>query len=100
MIAQDRCQPVHTLHLVSERAEPGVENPLGKFIAATLQAGLTVLIPEELGVGQACAQHFFVAGDHLRAAIARLVIADDDEPGCQTTIAGMFTGEVFLVRAH
>ena len=51
------------------------------------------------GIGEARAQHAFVAGDDRRAAVLGLDIGDEGEPGGGVAIGGA-QREVALVDAH
>ena len=63
------------------------------------QRRLTVFVPEESGVGQAGAQHAFVARDDFRAVVRRFHIGDNDEARRHFAV---FVGhaKIFLIRAH
>ncbi|MDT4843052.1 hypothetical protein FQZ97_769700 [compost metagenome] len=86
------------LGLVEDRAELGLEHHIGQALVEGLQLVLLVLLEEELGVGQARAHDFFVAGNDL-PRVFRLDISHGDEARQQLAV-GIEQAEVFLVVLH
>ena len=77
----------------------GVEHDAIQLGTRLASGTLAVLVPEELGVPQARAQHALVAGDDGPAAVVGREIGDHDEARRQLAV-GVLQREVFLVRAH
>ena len=92
-------QRLHPGNFLGDRAELCVEGDRIERRNALFQLHLAVLVPEELGVRQAGAQHALVAGDHGGAAVRGGRVGDHDEAGGELA-GGVGRGEVFLVRPH
>ncbi len=86
-------------HLVAHAAEPGMEDEGRKLGHALLELDLAVLVPEELGVRQARAQHPLVARGDRPAAVRGRDVGHDDEVLCQAAVLRL-EREILLVRAH
>ena len=93
--ARNRNDPLHALVL---RAELVVINDGLEPVDAIGQPDLAVLVEEEAGVGQARAQHAFVALDD-RGGILRFDVAYDEEAMDQPAF-GVGQREIFLVLLH
>ena len=85
--------------LLPDAAELGVEDDRLQRRQPILQPGLAVLVPEELGVGQARPQHALVAGDDRLAAVGCHHVGHDDEARRQAAVRRE-QREIFLMRAH
>ena len=69
-------------------AQFGVEGDVVQRRHAAFQPGLAVQVPEMPGIGEAGAQHAFVAGDDGRAAVLGLDVGDEGEPGRGLAVGG------------
>jgi hypothetical protein len=81
------------------RAKPRMERHCLELRQARLEPLLSVLVPEEAGVGEAGAQHALVSGNDRRPAIRCLDVGDDDEEGSRGTVL-RHQREILLVRPH
>ena len=88
----------HALGALALRAELVVVDHPGQAVDARGQRLLAVLVEEELGVGQARANHALVAADD-RARVGRADVADDQKPVRQFP-AGIEQRKVLLVGLH
>ena len=95
-IRRQRLEPVN---LFVEGAELGVENHGSQRRSPAGQGVAAVLVPEEAGIGQPCAQHALVPRNHGRTAIGGIDIRHDHEAGRQGTVR-ILNREVFLVGPH
>ena len=89
-------QPPHPVALA---AQLGVEGDMLQPRHAGFQPRLAVQVPEMPRVGEAGAQHAFVAGDDGGAAVRRLDVGDEGEPGRGAAVGGA-QREIALVDPH
>ena len=76
-----------------------MERDVIKFRDQAFQAALAVQVPEMPGVGEAGAQHAFVAGDDRGAAVGGFHVGGEGEIRGRRSVR-LAQGEVALVHAH
>ncbi len=99
LLREHRGQRAHALHLIADGAELGVIGDAVERRYAIGQADLLVLLPEELRIGEAGAEHALIAGDDDFAAVIGLGVGDDDEARRELAVFSQ-DREVFLIDPH
>ena len=89
----------HALDLVGDGAELLVEDDLVELLRLLVERHLEVLLPEELGIGQARGEHLAVARDDRRAAVRRAsILAVQTKFGASLPVASAQAKYFWLVR--
>ena len=87
----------YTANLIGNRAQPFMEHNVGKFSGVNSQCRFLVQLPKEFGISQPRRQHFFIASNHCRTAIARINIGRADKGRSKRPLF-VPTDKIFLVH--